>query len=49
MYIKIHRSYRNVVAICDAEILGKKFEEGKRVLDVRESFYNNEKVYFSAQ
>jgi len=43
MFIKIHNSYRRVVAICDSELLGKKFVEGKKQLDVRESFYNGEK------
>jgi len=44
MYIKIHRSYRNVVAICDAELIGKIFEEDKKQLDCRESFYKDKKV-----
>ena len=42
MYIKIHRSYRIVVAICDKELAGKKFEQGKLQLDVRENFYKGE-------
>lgn len=37
-------SYRNVVAICDSELLGKRFEEGKFQLDVKESFYKGEEV-----
>ncbi|MBI2452053.1 DUF424 family protein [Candidatus Pacearchaeota archaeon] len=41
-YIKIHRAYRNVVAVCDSDILGKTFEEGKMQLEVRESFYKGE-------
>ena len=40
--IKIHKAYRTVVAICDSDILGKKFEEGIKQLDVRENFYNGE-------
>jgi len=46
MFIKIHRSgnIRPVVAICDSDLLGKKFEEGKRQLDVRDSFYRGEEV-----
>jgi len=44
MFIKIHESYRKVVAVCDGNILGKKFEEGKKQLDVRESFYNGDEV-----
>lgn len=42
--VKIHRSYRTVVAICDLDIVGKKFEEGNKQLDVRESFYKDETV-----
>ena len=44
MYTKIHKSYRKVVAICDSELLGKKFEEGNMQLDVRENFYNGEEI-----
>ena len=41
MFAKIHKSHniRPVIAICDSELLGKKFEEKKRQLDVRENFY----------
>jgi uncharacterized protein len=39
MFVNIIRSYRDVVAICDNELLGKKFEEGKFQLDVKESFF----------
>ncbi len=42
--IKIHESYRKVVAVCDSELIGKKFEEGNKQLDVKESFYEGEKV-----
>ena len=42
MFIKIHNSYRQIVAICDSEIMGKVFEEGVKQLDVRESFYKGE-------
>ena len=46
MFIKIHKSHniRPVVAICDSELLGKKFEEGIRQLDVRENFYKGEEM-----
>lgn len=43
MLIKIIRSYRDVVAVCDSELLGKRFEEGKFQLDIKESFYAGEK------
>ena len=44
MLVKIHKSYRNVVAVCDSELLGKNFEQGERILEIRESFYNGEEV-----
>ena len=37
--IKIINSYRYVVAICDSELLGKRFEQENFQLDVKESFY----------
>jgi hypothetical protein len=43
-FINVMSSYRNVVAICDSELLGKRFEEGKFQLDVKESFYKGEEV-----
>jgi hypothetical protein len=44
MFINIiHSSCRDVVAICDSELLGKVFEEGQLQLDVKESFYKGEK------
>lgn len=46
MLIKIHKSYRNVVAICDSEIIGKKFyedfERGTKQLDLHENFFKGE-------
>ncbi len=39
---KIHRTYRNVVAISDEFLLGKTFEEGKFVLFVKESFFGGD-------
>lgn len=44
MFVKIHDSYRKVVAICDSNLIGKKFEEGIKQLDVRENFFKDEKV-----
>lgn len=40
--IKIHKSYRPVVAICDSELIGKKFEEGIKQLDIPERFYKGD-------
>ena len=46
MFVKIHKSHnlRPVIAICDSELVGEKFEEGKRQLDIRENFYKGEEV-----
>jgi len=44
MLIKIHKAYRDVVAICDSELLGKYFEEGRFQLHLKESFYKGEEV-----
>ncbi|MFH1590360.1 MAG: DUF424 family protein [archaeon] len=38
--IKLHRREgREVLAVCDTDILGKIFEEGNRVLDLTSPFY----------
>ncbi len=46
MFVNIIRSYRDVVAVCDSELLGKKFEEQfgdfTAQLDVKENFYGSE-------
>lgn len=44
MLVKIHKSYRDVVAVCDSELLGKYFEQGDRILDIRETFYSGEEI-----
>ena len=44
IYLNIIKSYRDVVAVCDSSILGKKFEQGDFQLDIKESFYKGEEV-----
>ena len=44
MFLKIHKSYRDVVALCDSDLIGKRFEEGKFQLDIKESFYKGEEI-----
>lgn len=44
MLLKIHKTYRDIIAICDSELIGKKFEQGKFQLDIKESFFKGEKV-----
>lgn len=44
-YYKIHRSAgKTLLAACDEEILGKRFEDGNLVLDIKEGFYRGEKA-----
>lgn len=44
---KIHRAYRSVVAVCDADIVGKYFEEGKYQLDLRENFFKDTEITYA--
>ncbi len=44
MLVKIHKSYRGVIAICDSELLGKKFEEGKMQIELNGFFNGEEKT-----
>ena len=40
--MKIHNAYRIVIAICDTNLLGKKFEQGERQLDLTGGFFKGE-------
>lgn len=42
MQVKIHESYRKIVAVSDSVLVGQKFEEGNRQIDVRPNFYRGE-------
>lgn len=42
MYVNVIDSYRYVVAICDKELIGKRFEQGKFQLYAKENFYKGE-------
>ncbi len=46
MIVKVHKTQdgRKVVAICDSDLIGKKFEEGKLQLDLNSSFYKGEEM-----
>ena len=44
MLVKVIRSHRDIVTMCDSELIGKKFEEGIFQLDVKESFYKGEEL-----
>lgn len=41
---KVHNSYRVVVALCDAELIGKRFEEDIRQLDIRATFFKEQEL-----
>lgn len=43
IFVKIHKSYRDIVAVCDSNLIGKRFEQGRFQLDVKESFFKGEK------
>lgn len=44
MYIKVHKLHeRVIVAICDDNLLGKKFEEKDHVLEISERFFKGKK------
>jgi len=42
MLVKIHDSYRKIIAVCDSELLGKKFEQDKAVLEITDFFDGDE-------
>lgn len=37
--IKVHEAYRKVVAMCDIELIGKRFEDDKVQIEIHEVFY----------
>jgi len=44
MFLNIIHSYRDIVAVCDSELIGKVFEEGEFQLDLKENFYKGEEI-----
>lgn len=44
MLVKIVKAYRDIVTVCDSELIGKRFEEGEFQLDVKEGFFGGDKV-----
>ena len=40
--VKVHKSYREVIAVCDENLLGRKLQDGKRELDISENFFKGE-------
>jgi hypothetical protein len=44
MFIKIHKSYRTVVALADKDIIGKTFSENHKHLHIRPSFFQGKEI-----
>jgi hypothetical protein len=44
MLVKIHKGTRMIVGICDTELLGKKFEEGEKQLDLTTGFFEGDEM-----
>jgi len=42
MQIKIHESYRKIVAVSDTELIGKTFTEGIKQIEIKPSFFQGE-------
>lgn len=42
MLVKVHSSYRNIVAICDSDLLEKTFEERNKQLKITKNFFGGE-------
>jgi len=42
MLVKIHSSLRNVLAICDKELIGKTFTEGQKQIVINPHFFEGE-------
>ena len=44
MIVKIHktRDRRKIIAVCDENLIGKRFEEREMQLDLSSDFYNGE-------
>ncbi len=40
--LKVHKSYRWVVAVCDEDVFGRKLKEGSRILDVSGDFFKGD-------
>lgn len=44
MKVKIHNSYRDVISICDSNLVGEKFEQDNFQLDVKQNFFDGEEI-----
>lgn len=44
LFVKVHEVYREIVAVSDKEIIGKKFEEGNLQIYVNEHFFKGQEM-----
>ena len=44
MLVRIIKSYREIVVICDSDLIGRKFEDGKFQLDLKGEFFKGEET-----
>ena len=42
MFLKIHNAHRIIVSLADSNLIGKKFSEGNKQIEVRQNFYVGE-------
>ena len=42
MLVKIYKASRMIVAICDSDLIGKKFEQGKMQIDLTGNFFKGD-------
>jgi len=42
MQIKIHESYRKIVALCDSDLIGKTLEQDIRQIEIKPGFFEGE-------
>tara|TARA_Y100000310_G_C20699549_1_gene828438 strand:- start:861 stop:1199 length:339 start_codon:yes stop_codon:yes gene_type:complete len=42
--LKVHKSYRIVIAVCDKELYGEKIIDGKKQLDLTGEFFKGEEM-----
>jgi hypothetical protein len=42
MLVKIHESYRKIVAVCDSDLIGKTFTEGIKQIEIKSNFFKGE-------
>ena len=44
MLVRIIKAYKDTVAVCDSDLVGKKFKEGKFQLDLKGEFFKEKET-----